>query len=66
MVSLTGSEFVKIILHIVCLWLFCRCRSNYQGGVGWGGGLLIPPHFLPRIPLAYVVVRFVFIDLRCK
>jgi len=37
MVSLTGSEFVKIILHIVCLWLFCHCRSNYQGGVGLGG-----------------------------
>jgi len=33
MVSLTGSEFEKIILYSVCLWLFCRCRSNYQRGV---------------------------------
>jgi len=57
-------------LFIVCLYMYCRCRSSYQeGGMGRDGILLTnvtPSHVCacPKpgsgFPMSYVVVFFVF------
>jgi hypothetical protein len=58
---------------IVCLYLYCHLRSNYQQGrVGIPLTALTLPHVCacpkpgPRFPSANVMVYFVFSDLMCE
>ena len=69
--GLFERKWISAGFFLVYLYMYCRCRSSYQEGrVGIQLTGLTPPHFCacskpgPWFPTSYVVVFFVFSELR--
>jgi hypothetical protein len=58
------------VFFIICLYMYCYWRSNYQEGVGIPLSVLTPSHMYacpnpaPGFPVSYVVVFSMYNELR--